>query len=292
MCDAKDEGGDRCTRHSPAARATGRAFEKVRSVAVDLAEKSRAFRAEAGEAKEGADAQPALSRWAAMLQALMLSFAKARKDLALKKVAARDVRQAHDLEFIQRLRQDEQDRAARDEKRWGTEAIARADRAAVAVEEATQAVEAAQDALFDAEEELACTLPGDLALPRYEALQFQCGLADADLADTQDNYDTLKVKLTAADMKPGADGLPSRKRQALAKAEKERDAALRVSRAWKARLDSTLTHEETVTLRDAAAGRLEDARTVLAAAKKERQQARCLVRPSSAVEIEDEVLAA
>jgi hypothetical protein len=290
MCDLVEDGGH-CDKQSPVARAEDRASEKVQTIGGKLAAAGRSFFEAATTAKSG-EPTPALSRWGAMLQQLMITFAKARKDLALKRVKAREVRKAHDLAFIERLRQEEQDRDARDEKRWGEEAIARADKAAVAVEEAVVAVEAAEDDLLDAEEELACTLPGDLAVPRYEGVQFQVGLAQADLDDAQDNYAKLLEKQKPADMNPGADGKPSRKRQALAKAEKDRDAALRVSRAWKARLDSTLTHEEAESLRDAAAGRLEDAQTVLAAAKKERQQARCLVRPSSAVLIENVLLAA
>lgn len=292
MCELKGE-GDRCDKHTPEARAENRASEKVDSLAGELAAGAGSFSAELSGAKSGEDAHPALSRWGAMLQKLMVTFAKARKDLALKRVAAREVRQAHDLAFIQRLRQEEQDRMARDEKRWGEEAIARADKAAAAAEEATLAVEAAEDELLDAEENLACTLPGDLALSPYEAMQFQVGLAQADLDDAQDNYSKLYESQKPADMRPDpVTGKPSRKRQALGKAEKDRDAALRVSKAWKARLGSMMTHEEAVTLRDAAAGRLEEAQTVLAAAKKERQQARCLVRPSSAVEMNDVVLAA
>ncbi|MGO4856278.1 hypothetical protein [Arthrobacter sp. 2MCAF14] len=290
MCDLKGE-GDRCAKHSPEARAEDLASEKVQTIAGKLVAAGRAFIEEVRTAKSG-EPTPALSRWGAMLQQLMITFAKARKDLAMKRVKAREVRQAHDLAFIERLRQEEQDRVARDEKRWGEEAIARADKAAVAAEEATLAVEAAEDELLDAEEELACALPGDLALSQYEGLQFQVGLAQADLDDAQDNYAKLLEKQKPADMIPGADGKPSRKRQALLKAEKDRDAALRRSRSARARLDSTLTHDQAEALRDAAAGRLEEAQEVLAAAKKERQQARCLVRDSSAVEMKGEVLAA
>ncbi|MEW1813019.1 hypothetical protein AB0284_20245 [Pseudarthrobacter phenanthrenivorans] len=156
-----------------------------------------------------------------------------------------------------------------------------------------QDVEDRGDALLDAEEDLACTVPRGSVLSPYEAVRFQHALAQANAEDARDNYYAALAKQKPADMIPNPKtGLPSRKQQDLQRLKRHMEATQQMEQAWKARLEKTLTRDQAEAARDAAAADLEAAKARLEVAKEERHAARCAVRDSSAVAKPGSVLVA
>ncbi|WP_018771455.1 hypothetical protein [Arthrobacter sp. 162MFSha1.1] len=285
MCKAKCKGGVRCFPHSPEARAESRASGKVWDCLTDLKVRVIAFWDGAtAKAATREEAEQVLSRWHAFIQEVMLAFHKARIDRAEKRAAARELRQTLDRERNEQLEQAERERVEKGEKHWGQEVIEREKKATLDAEKAAQEVEDAEDALLDAGEDLACTLPKDFALSPYEAVRFQYAVAQVDAEDARDNYYAAKNKLKPADLKPDPKtGLPSRKQMNVMRLKRHMEATQQMEQAWNARLERTMTREQAEAARDAAAVELEAAKGRWEVAKEERHAARCAARDSSAV---------